>query len=110
MLHVIIIRLKIPPIEDILNSLEIILKNNDLTFNSKAYRETTGAPMGDAALADFVNIRMLEISEHILTKYSTKDKVAFCNWYTYNELVLYNANKKRTPKTFHNAKQGPKIS
>lgn len=34
---------KIPPIEDILNSLEIILKNNDFTFNSKAYRETTGA-------------------------------------------------------------------
>lgn len=106
MLHVIIIRLKIPPIEDILNSLEIILKNNDFTFNSKAYRET----MGGAALADFVNIRMLEISEHILTKYSTKDTVAFCNWYTYNELVLCNANKKRTPKTFHNGKQGPKIS
>lgn len=99
---------QIPPIEDIIKSLEIILKNNEFTFNSKTYRQRTGVPMGGAASAELADIRMFEILEHILSKYSHRDKIAFCGRYRDDGFILFNGNKNELQELFITANKAHK--
>ena len=101
--------IKIPRKETILELLNIILRNNEFTFNDQIYKQKIGVPMGGSVSAELADIRMYEIFENILNKYEHKSKIIFCARYRDDIFLLHKGSEAEIHEFFQLANSCHKL-
>ena len=74
--------------ERILELLQIILENNEFTFNKKMYRQKTDVHMGGSPSAELADLRTFEILESVLNNFLHKNSI-FCTRYRDDGFLIY---------------------
>ena len=92
--------IKIPTKETIMQLLKLILENNEFTFNDQMYRQKIGVPMGGSCSAELADLRMFEILENILTRFTKRNNIVFCTRFRDDALLLYRGSEHEIHELF----------
>ena len=100
--------INLPPKEIIIDLLQIILENNEFTFDGKIYKQILGVPMGGSASAELADLRMYQIFESILSKYKFKSSILTCLRYRDDGFILHSGTAEQIQNLFQIANKSHK--
>ncbi|CAG2213533.1 unnamed protein product [Mytilus edulis] len=93
-------KMKIPPIQSMLELIRIILKNNEFEFNGELFRQKIGVPMGSPLSPSLTDIRMFEIINEILNKFTMRDKIMHLSVYRDDAFLIFKGTKAELTEFF----------
>ena len=95
----------LPPVNELMALLELVLNNNIFTFNNKTYRQKVGVPMGGAASAELADLRMYEIFEGILRNFNNRNCIKLCRRFRDDGFLVMQTSLEEIHRFFEIANQ-----
>lgn len=93
--------IEIPPKNDLLALLDIILNNNEFEFNGKYFVQKTGVPMGCKSSPEICDIRISEILSNIFAQFHGYRNILLNCKYRDDGAILYNGPEEDIHELFH---------
>ena len=91
----------LPPKQEFLSLLDIVLQNNEFEFNGTLYRQKIGVPMGSPASPSLTDIRMFEIITEIINTFQHKNLIIHLSIYRDDGFILFTGSEHEL-QTFFN--------
>ena len=94
------VEISIPDTDYLIKLLKILLENNEFEFNGHLYKQILGASMGAVPSPEACDLRLFEILENIIKKYSHKNKIVAHFRYRDDGFMVIDATKSEILELF----------
>ena len=98
-----------PNTESLINILELILKNNEFTFNEKSFKQIIGVGMGLNCSPEISDIAIYEHIENILKKFPHKEKIKLHKRMRDDGFIIFDGTRKEIESLFKLANESHKL-
>ncbi|XP_061170257.1 uncharacterized protein LOC133179540 [Saccostrea echinata] len=78
-----------PPTTDLCFLLRLVLENNIFEFNSALYKQTIGCAMGSKCSPSVCDIRLHQITDEIIDKFTGKNKIIYHGRYRDDGFIIF---------------------
>lgn len=90
-----------PNPEDLIFLLKCVLENNYFEFDGKYYKQIIGASMGAVPSPEICDIRMYQITQHIMAKFRHASKIVFHGRYRDDGFIIFNGTQSEIEEFFN---------
>ena len=89
-----------PDTNDLVFLIKTVLQNNFFEFNGKYYKQIIGCAMGSTVSPEVSDIRMYQITQHIMHNFQHVDKVIFHGRYRDDGFIIFNGSESEALQFF----------